>query len=140
MKFNYRSSGKTLYFDIAKIADAIRKTSEATRDLDQKIEKLRESIYDFLGTYDCEELLSEYERELRILQERKRWMSLFHKALLISLNRIIRIRWLERNSGAGRGNTSSVSDKMLLTIPTPPTAVAAACSLLQRGMACEMLG
>ena len=43
---------------------------------------------------------------------------------------------LARNMGAGRSNTSAVSDKMLLTIPTPPTAEAAIRSLGQRGMAC----
>lgn len=139
MKFSCRSSDKTLYFDIAKIADAIRKTYEATRDLDQEIEELKERIYVFLGNFDSERLLAEFEGELRRLQETQRKMSLYSKALLIKLNRLIRLQWLERNSGAGRGNTSSVSDKMLLTIPTPPTAVAAVCSLLQRGMACEMV-
>ena len=42
--------------------------------------------------------------------------------------------WMNRNRGVNRSNTSNVSDKMLMTMPVPPTAEAANRSLWQRGI------
>ena len=44
--------------------------------------------------------------------------------------------WDGRNNGVGRSKTSAVSDMMLLSIPTPPTAMTASSSLRQRGISC----
>lgn len=45
----------------------------------------------------------------------------------------LRILWMNRNKSVLRGNASAVSDMMLLTMPTPPTAQTASRSLWQRG-------
>lgn len=77
----------------------------------------------------------EYEEIKRNLKERRREAKYNCKGLVQKLNAVLRQVWLARNTGAGRSSTSAVSDKMLLTIPTPPTAEAANRSLWQRGMA-----
>ena len=111
-------------FDISKIAIAIEKAFEAVHDIDDEIDAISRSVLD------------EMEKEIRIsnLEERRKAAKRECKSLVQSLNSILRFAWLKRNAGAGRSDTSAVSDKMLLTIPTPPTAEAAICSLWQRGM------
>lgn len=111
-------------FDISKIAIAIEKAFEAVHDIDDEIDAISRSVLD------------EMEKEIRInnLEERRKAAKRECKSLVQSLNSILRFAWLKRNVGAGRSNTSAVSDKMLLTIPTPPTAEAAIRSLWQRGM------
>jgi len=111
-------------FDISKIAIAIEKAFEAVHDIDDEIDAISRSVLD------------EMEKEIRIsnLEERRKAAKRECKSLVQSLNSILRFAWLKRNAGAGRSDTSAVSDKMLLTIPTPPTAEAAIRSLWQRGM------
>ena len=111
-------------FDISKIAIAIEKAYEAVHDIDDEIDAISRSVLD------------EMEKEIRIdnLEERRKAAKRECKSLVQSLNSILRFAWLKRNAGAGRSDTSAVSDKMLLTIPTPPTAEAAIRSLWQRGM------
>ena len=111
-------------FDISKIAIAIEKAFEAVNDIDDEIDAISRSVLD------------EMEKEIRIsnLEERRKAAKRECKSLVQSLNSILRFAWLKRNAGAGRSDTSAVSDKMLLTIPTPPTAEAAIRSLWQRGM------
>lgn len=121
-----KRDGCVVTFDIAKISAAIMKAFEATREIEHEIDAL-----DFMGLSD-----EEYEQARGELEERRREAKRNCKSLVQSMNSILRIAWLKRNAGAGRSNTSAVSDKMLLTIPTPPTAEAAIRSLGQRGMAC----
>jgi len=120
-----KRDSRIVSFDISKIAIAIEKAFEAVHDIDDEIDAISRSVLD------------EMEKEIRIsnLEERRKAAKRECKSLVQSLNSILRFAWLKRNAGAGRSDTSAVSDKMLLTIPTPPTAVAANRSLRQRGMA-----
>ena len=119
-----KRDGRIVSFDISKIAIAIEKAFEAVHDIDDEIDAISRSVLD------------EMEKEIRIsnLEERRKAAKRECKSLVQSLNSILRFAWLKRNAGAGRSDTSAVSDKMLLTIPTPPTAEAAIRSLWQRGM------
>lgn len=119
-----KRDGRIVSFDISKIAIAIEKAFEAVHDIDDEIDAISRSVLD------------EMEKEIRIsnLEERRKAAKRECKSLVQSLNSILRFAWLKRNTGAGRSDTSAVSDKMLLTIPTPPTAEAAIRSLWQRGM------
>lgn len=119
-----KRDGRIVGFDISKIAIAIEKAFEAVHDIDDEIDAISRSVLD------------EMEKEIRIsnLEERRKAAKRECKSLVQSLNSILRFAWLKRNAGAGRSDTSAVSDKMLLTIPTPPTAEAAIRSLWQRGM------
>ena len=119
-----KRDGRIVSFDISKIAIAIEKAFEAVHDIDDEIDAISRSVLD------------EMEKEIRIsnLEERRKAAKHECKSLVQSLNSILRFAWLKRNAGAGRSDTSAVSDKMLLTIPTPPTAEAAIRSLWQRGM------
>lgn len=119
-----KRNDRIVSFDISKIAIAIEKAYEAVHDIDDEIDAISRSVLD------------EMEKEIRIsnLEERRKAAKRECKSLVQSLNSILRFAWLKRNAGAGRSDTSAVSDKMLLTIPTPPTAEAAIRSLWQRGM------
>ena len=119
-----KRDSRIVSFDISKIAIAIEKAFEAVHDIDDEIDAISRSVLD------------EMEKEIRIsnLEERRKAAKRECKSLVQSLNSILRFAWLKRNAGAGRSDTSAVSDKMLLTIPTPPTAEAAIRSLWQRGM------
>ena len=112
-------------FDLSKISAAIMKAFESRMKIDCDIETL-----DFMGLSE-----EEYEQARVELEEKWREAKRNCKSLVQKLNAVLHQVWLARNTGAGRSSTSSVSDKMLLTIPTPPTAEAAICSLWQRGMA-----
>ena len=123
-----KRDGKLISFDISKIAAAIQKAFEAEREIDREIDAL-----DFWAMPP-----EEYEQYRTELEERKREISRYRNTLVLDMNGLINALWRRRNAGAGRSNTSAVSDKMLLTIPTPPTAEAVNRSLRQRGMACGM--
>ena len=120
-----KRDGRIVDFDISMIAAAIQKAYEAVHTIDEEIDAL-----------DYRDLSpEEYEEIKRNLKERRREAKYNCKGLVQKLNAVLRQVWLARNTGAGRSSTSAVSDKMLLTIPTPPTAEAANRSLWQRGMA-----
>ena len=123
-----KRDGKLISFDISKIAAAIQKAFEAEREIDREIDAL-----DFWAMPP-----EEYEQYRTELEERKREISRYRNTLVLDMNGLKNALWRRRNAGAGRSNTSAVSDKMLLNIPTPPTAEAANRSLRQRGMACGM--
>ena len=123
-----KRDGRIVDFDLSKIVAAIQKAYEAEREIDGEIQDVLDSIVDGL-TEEEQRLL------LEMLQERKQEVSTYRKRLVQKFNSILRCIWMKRNAGAGRSNTSAVSDMMLLTIPTPPTAEAANRSLWQRGMA-----
>ncbi len=120
-----KRDGCIVSFDLSKISAAIMKAFEATMEIDHEIDAL-----DFMGLSE-----DEYEQARVELEERRREAKRYCKGLVQKLNAVLRQVWLARNMGAGRSSTSAVSDKMLLTIPTPPTAEAAVRSLWQRGMA-----
>ena len=119
-----KRDGIELSFDSRRIAEAIKRAMEAEKEIDQKIDAL-----DLLAMTpeECEEAREE-------LIERKQEIHQYWKSLVYDMNDWIHALWLKRNAGAGRSNTSAVSDMMLLTVPTPPTAKAAYRSLWQRGI------
>ena len=120
-----KRDGRIVDFDISKISAAIQKAFEAVHAIDREIDAL-----------DYRDLSpEEYEEIKQSLKERRRELKSYCKREVLKLNARLRNAWIARNRGAGRSNTSAVSDKMLLTIPTPPTAEAANRSLWQRGMA-----
>ena len=120
-----KRDGRLVSFDISKISAAIMKAFEATREIEHEIDAL-----DFMCLSD-----EEYEQARGELEERRQEAKRNCKSLIQDLNGILRTAWFARNTGASRSNTSAVSDKMLLTIPTPPTAEAVIRSLWQRGVA-----
>ena len=120
-----KRDGRIVDFDISKIAAAIQKAYEAVHTIDEEIDAL-----DYRNLSP-----EEYEEIKQSLKERRRELKSYCKREVQKLNARLRNAWIARNRGAGRSNTSAVSDKMLLTIPTPPTAEAANRSLWQRGMA-----
>ena len=120
-----KRDGRIVDFDISKISAAIQKAFEAVHAIDREIDAL-----------DYRDLSpEEYEEIKQSLKERRRELKSYCKREVQKLNARLRNAWIARNRGAGRSNTSAASDKMLLTIPTPPTAEAANRSLWQRGMA-----
>ncbi|MBO5569722.1 MAG: hypothetical protein J6A79_12425 [Clostridia bacterium] len=125
-----KRNGEMVVFDIRKIAEAIRAATEMEREVDREIDRYTDGLY--LGCLDAKQ----QEEIVALLNEQKREAKKQRKYLIQKMNRILQTAWLHRNTSAGRSNTSSVSDKMLLTIPTPPTAETANRSLWQRGMAC----
>ena len=120
-----KRDGCVVSFDLSKISEAISKAVEVCMEIDHEIDAL-----DFMGLSE-----EEYGQACVELEERRREAKRNCKSLVQKLNAVLRQVWLARNTGAGRSSTSAVSDKMLLTIPTPPTAEAANRSLWQRGMA-----
>ena len=88
-------------------------------------------FYDYFQ-YDLniEELYHEYER---LLQRRKELCEL-RKLKIKRVSEMIRAAWLNRNSNVGRSNTGSVTDSMLLSLPTPPTSTAIFSSLESGGV------
>ena len=120
-----KRDGRIVDFDISKISAAIQKAFEAVHAIDREIDAL-----DYRNLSP-----EEYEEIKQSLKERRRELKSYCKREVQKLNAKLRNAWIARNRGAGRSNTSAVSDKMLMTIPTPPTAEAANRSLWQRGMA-----
>ena len=88
-------------------------------------------FYDYFQ-YDLniEELYHEYER---LLQRRKELCEL-RKLKIKRVSEMIRAAWLNRNTNVGRSNTGSVTDSMLLSLPTPPTSTAIFSSLESGGV------
>jgi len=112
---------------VENIRRAIMKATQEEMEIDKIIDGL------YLGGLDAEDT----ERIATELEARKQRIIKFRIYLERQIVVIFRAVWRRRNAFAGRGGTSAVSDKMLLTVPTPPTAEAANCSLWQRGMTCE---
>lgn len=71
------------------------------------------------------------KKKLRKMCAPIRWL---WRAKAEEISEKLRVLWMNRNKSVLRGNTSAVSDIMLLTMPTPPTAEAANRSLWQRGI------
>ena len=137
-----KRDGKLTEFEVSKISKAITKAFEALG------KQYHPSIIDMLalrtGPDDetIDRILSMCEGDI----EEASFRSLVIRAKKIMRRRefrsgreknsmFMRRLWMKRNAGAKRSNTSAVSDLMLMTMPVPPTAEAAYCSLWQRGMA-----
>ena len=114
-----KRDGTVVSFDIKKISDAIAKASEAEREVDREIDQVNRFLDFFCGEADLEVYF--YPDLLYELEERRREIRRHRKNAVRNLNAILRNAWRHRNEGSSRSNTSAVSDKMLLTIPTPPT-------------------
>lgn len=71
----------------------------------------------------------EYERLLKRREE----LRALRKMKIERVSEMIRLAWKNRNSNVGRSNTGSVTDLMLLSMPIPPTSVAAISSLKSGG-------
>ena len=123
-------------FDLTKISLAIQKALESEHKVDQEIQRIMDMLDDAEDLYDS--LKSETYLQLCELKERKRELRKECKRQKLLFSVVLRYLWAMRNSEAGRSNTSAISDKLLLTIPTPPTALTANCSLKQRRMTCGM--
>jgi len=122
-----------MHFDITKIVEAISSVS-----IDQEIKSIEE-IFRVLESdffYNNDDGFYRYMMYERInmLLERKKEYSFYRKLKNEQIRRALRGLWMSRNANACRSNTSSVSDPMMNTIPTPPTATAVKCSCGQRGI------
>lgn len=117
---------------LSKLSDAISKAF-----IDSMAREIHPDVLEML--MDEMEDLPMVERTKEIIAKkklRKMYASirLLWKAKVQEIGKKLRALWMNRNNHALRGSTSAVSDMMLLTIPTPPTAEAANRSLWQRGI------
>ena len=117
---------------LSKLSDAISKAF-----IDSMAREIHPDVLEML--MDEMEDLPMVERTKEIIAKkklRKMYASirLLWKAKVQEIGKKLRALWMNRNNHASRGSTSAVSDMMLLTIPTPPTAEAANRSLWQRGI------
>ena len=119
-----KKKGNVVSFDIAKQVEAMKKC--LLQDYRDDLKKYIKEKEEHLQKLDYEALLLQLAQFKYMCRLKNRQISEKVRAL-----------WMKRNDGAGRSNTSSVSDRMLLTIPTPPTAVAAISSLGCGGVLCE---
>lgn len=71
--------------------------------------------------------------EIEQLEKRREELRKLRKMKTERVSAMIRAAWLNRNTAVGRSSTSSVTDTMLLSIPTPPTFKAANRSLVVGG-------
>ena len=78
-------------------------------------------------------ILREYYLEKERLEKRREELRSLRKMKTARVSNMIRAAWLNRNTAVGRSSTSSVTDTMLLSIPTPPTFKAANRSLVVGG-------
>lgn len=127
-------SKERMHLDITKIVEAISSVS-----IDKEIKSIEEEIFRVLeselfnNNEDSFYRYMMYDR-INMLLERKREYSFYRKLKNIQIRNALRDLWLSRNANACRSNTSMVSDPMMNTIPTPPTATAVKCSCGQRGI------
>lgn len=117
---------------LSKLSDAISKAF-----IDSMAREIHPDVLEML--MDEMEDLPMVERTKEIIAKkklRKMYASirLLWKAKVQEIGKKLRALWMNRNNHASRGSTSAVSDMMLLTIPTPPTAETANRSLWQRGI------
>ena len=139
-----RRDGKITEFEISKISKAITKAFEAlekqyhpsvidmlalrTEPDDETIDRILSACE---GDIKDASLRSLVIRAKKIMRRKVRVFRTGQEKQSINMWQL----WMNRNAGANRSNTSAVSNMMLITMPVPPTAEAAYCSLRQRGMA-----
>jgi len=124
-----KRDGKVVDFDLHKISQAIMKACKAEREVDSEIDLVLALLCG-----DASIDVSYYQDVLLELEERRREIREYRKSMTQAIHSILRSAWMKRNKNAGRSNTSAVSDMMLLTVPTPPTFVAANRSLQKWGI------
>ena len=124
-----KRDGKVVDFDLHKISQAIMKACKAEREVDSEIDLVLALLCG-----DASIDVSYYQDVLLELEERRREIREYRKSMTQAIHAVLRSAWMRRNRSAGRSNTSAVSDMMLLTVPTPPTFVAANRSLQKWGM------
>lgn len=128
-----KRDGCLVSFELNKIIEAINKAYQDEQKLKHEIEEFMRCNPDVDAETLCYALLESMRARYKQAKKRRiKFVSIF--------NFVIVYLWFKRNAYAGRSNTSAVSDKMLLTIPTPPTAVAAIGSLRRGGVLCADLG
>lgn len=111
------------------------------RAVDEIINDILEREYD--DDYQSREQFIErsvLEFEKERLENKRIWLRALRKAKTERVSALIRVAWKYRNNDVGRSCTGAISDPMALTIPTPPTALAALCSLERGGVVIEYCG
>ena len=128
-----KRDGKVTEFEISEISKAISKAF-----IDVMAREIHPDVLDLLNlsVEDWDDLTREEEIAIKkILRKKVEYIRLMWKAKAAEISQQLRQLWMNRNKGANRSNTTAVTDMMLMTMPVPPTAEAAYCSLRQRGMA-----
>lgn len=123
---------QTLEFAIGPIVKAISKAfiDNMARELHPDVlEMLMDEMDDEPITKRAKEVIAKKKLRKMCASIRRLWREKTKDA-----SEEFRALWMKRNRNASRGNTSAVTDMMLLTVPTPPTAEAANRSLWQRGI------
>lgn len=143
MKIVNRNGIETI-FDIDKIVEAVSKA--IIRDAEERVDEDIALLELFYGAGEIEESNVYYGvcnyilREYRKLKAIKQCLRALHKAKTERISAIIRVFWMNRNKSAGRSSTDTVTDQMLLSMPTPPTSVAAMCSYRSGGAVVALAG
>ncbi len=119
-----------LHFSVLDMLDRSILQHERSQ-INKRIKKLMSLIEEGVDPERAKEIV----RELFSLRETKRQIKRKIRPETERITAELRQLWMHRNESVSRGSTSAVSDMMLLTMPVPPTAEAAYCSLWQRGMA-----
>ena len=104
--------GNTLIIDLSPLANAISKAFSDLYEVDSMI---------CLIESDCQYSAEEQECILTVLNEKRETIVSFCKRLVRHYTVLLRTIWSNRNIYASRSTTSSISDLMSVTIPTPPT-------------------
>lgn len=128
-----KRDGCAVSFELSKIIEAINEAYQDERRIEHEIEE-------FMQCNPEADAKALYYAILESMRARRKQAKRRRTKLVSIYNYVIKNLWFKRNAYAGRSNTSAVSDMMLLTIPTPPTAVAAICSLRRGGVICANVG
>lgn len=127
-----KRDGKVVEFEISKISEAISKAF-----IDKMAREIHPGVLELLNlsVEDWDDLTREEEIAIKkTLRKKVEYIRLMWKAKTADISQQLRQLWMNRNKGANRSNTTSVTDMMLMTMPVPPTATTANCSLWQRGI------
>ena len=127
-----KRDGKVTEFEISEISKTISKAF-----IDVMAREIYPDVLDLLNlsVEDWDDLTHEEEIAIKkILRKKVEYIRLMWKAKAAEISQQLRQLWMNRNKGANRSNTAAVTDMMLMTMPVPPTAATANCSLWQRGI------
>ena len=127
-----KRDGKIAEFDVMKISAAISKAF-----IDSLAKEIHPAVLEILDIRAGEDGTLTRADEIKVKKyiRKKIWfIRLIWKQKAVQISRQLRLLWINRNKGANRGNTSAVSDMMLLSMPVPPTVETVISSLWQRGV------